>query len=165
MSDPASPALPAPHQPPPRTVARLHARLMPLVKFGVVGVFGLMWDTATVYGFRGLAGLPAATVLAYFVAATMNWLLNRHWTFRHIAHADSRLVQWARFLMANSLGFVLNRGMVFTLFLTVPLCRSIPFLALAAGSLAGLLANFNLSRRMVFRHRHAPAPVESIPDP
>nr|WP_246375544.1 GtrA family protein [Gluconacetobacter takamatsuzukensis] len=112
-----------------------------------------MWDTLAVYGLRPLLGLTGATVLAYFIAASMNWLANRLWTFRHIVHADRPLVQWARFLAACSLGFVMNRGMVFTLFLLVPLCRTMPFLALAAGALAGLAANFTLSHRMVFRHR------------
>ncbi|ACI50201.1 GtrA family protein [Gluconacetobacter diazotrophicus PA1 5] len=163
MLDPVS-SSPSPRQASSRWLADLRARLMPFVKFGVVGTFGLMWDTATVYGFRALLGLTGATILAYFVAATMNWLLNRHWTFRHVVHADHPLVQWARFLMANSLGFVLNRGMVFTLFLTVPLCRTIPFLALAAGSLTGLFANFTLSHRVVFRHRQATAPTPSDPE-
>lgn len=131
-------------------------RIVPFLKFGMVGVTGLMWDTLAVYGFRPLLGLTGATLLAYFIAASMNWLANRLWTFRHVVHADRPLVQWARFLMANSLGFVMNRGMVFTLFLVAPLCRTIPVLALAAGSLTGLVANFTLSHRMVFRHRQPP---------
>lgn len=167
-------AMPATIEPPsqigapppgPTGTAAWRARLVPFVKFGMVGTLGLGWDTASVYGLRPLIGLTGATIAAYFIAATLNWLLNRHWTFRHVAHADPVLVQWARFLLANALGFVLNRGMVFTLFMTVPICRTIPALALAAGSLAGLFANFNLSRRVVFRHRpDAPAPDALVPE-
>nr|WP_246387205.1 GtrA family protein [Gluconacetobacter sacchari] len=135
----------------------MRARIVPFVKFGIVGGMGLMWDTLAVYGLRPLLGLSAAAVLAYFIAATMNWLANRLWTFRHVVHADRPLVQWARYLMANALGFVLNRGMVFTLFLLVPPCRTFPVLALAAGALAGLAANFTLSHRVVFRHRRTDA--------
>jgi putative flippase GtrA len=156
---------PSPASTAPAMAGGLRARIVPFMKFGIVGTMGLMWDTLTVYGFRALLGLSGATVLAYFVAASMNWLVNRHWTFRHVVHADRPLTQWARFMMANSLGFVMNRGMVFALFLLVPLCRAIPFLALAAGSLAGLSANFTLSRRVVFRHRQAaPDEGQSIPD-
>ncbi|GBQ84868.1 hypothetical protein AA13595_1521 [Gluconacetobacter johannae DSM 13595] len=143
----------------------VQARVAQFLKFGIVGGFGLMWDTITLYATRPIVGLAAATMVAYFVAATMNWLMNRHWTFRHLRHADRALVQWIRFLMANSCGFALNRGTVFTLFLTVPLCRAIPALALAAGSLAGMFSNFNLSRRLVFRHHDAAAaPHHSGPD-
>ncbi len=131
----------------------LRARIWPFLKFGIVGTTGLVWDTLAVYGFRPLLGLAGATVLAYFIAASMNWLMNRLWTFRHVVHADRPLVQWARFLLASSVGFIMNRGVVFTLFLLFPLCRAFPVLALAAGALAGLAANFTLSHRMVFRHR------------
>ncbi|MFW7266959.1 GtrA family protein [Gluconacetobacter sp. Hr-1-5] len=131
----------------------LRARIGPFLKFGIVGTTGLIWDTLAVYGFRPVLGLTGATVLAYFIAASMNWLVNRLWTFRHVVHADRPLVQWVRFLLASSLGFVMNRGMVFALFLLFPLCRAVPVLALAAGALAGLAANFTLSHRLVFRHR------------
>lgn len=131
----------------------LRAQIVPLLKFGIVGGTGLIWDTLAVYGFRPLLGLTGATVLAYFIAASLNWLVNRLWTFRHVVHSDRKLVQWARFLMANSLGFIMNRGMVFALFMLFPLCRAVPVLALVAGAFAGLAANFTLSRRMVFRHR------------
>ncbi|MBB2201255.1 GtrA family protein [Gluconacetobacter tumulisoli] len=165
MSDPPSSHVAS--EPVPRAIASpdSRTRIAQFLKFGIVGGFGLMWDTLTLYASRPILGLAGATLVAYFVAATMNWLMNRHWTFRHVRHADGTLVQWFRFLMANSCGFALNRGTVFTLFVTVPLCRAIPFLALAAGSLAGMFANFNLSRRLVFRHQATDlAPYHSGPD-
>ncbi|MBB2189666.1 GtrA family protein [Gluconacetobacter azotocaptans] len=147
------------------TSSTARARVGQFLKFGSVGGLGLVWDTVTLYATRPILGLAGATMAAYFVAATMNWLMHRHWTFRHVRHADGALTQWMRFLMANSCGFALNRGTVFTLFLTMPLCRAIPALALAAGLLAGMLANFNLSRRLVFRHHDAGAvPRHSGPD-
>jgi putative flippase GtrA len=56
-----------------------------------------------------------------------------------------------RFLVANSLGLVLNRGTYAALIATVPLCVEAPVLAVAAGSVAGMIVNFTLSRQMVFR--------------
>jgi putative flippase GtrA len=49
------------------------------------------------------------------------------------------------------LGLVLNRGTYAGLIATVPLCVAAPVLAVAAGSVAGMLVNFTLSRQMVFR--------------
>lgn len=129
-----------------------------LFKFGSIGCLGFIWDSATVYGLRSFTGLTAATLIAYFVAATLNWLLNRLWTFREVESFDHPLRQWARFLVANSLGFLLNRSTVYTLFYFFPLCRDYPVIALAAGSLAGLIANFNLSEKIVFRKTISSAP-------
>jgi len=122
-----------------------------LLKFGTVGGLGFLWDAATVYALRPFIGFAAAALAAYFVAASMNWVLNRLWTFRGHFGDASLLQQWLRFLGANGLGFVLNRSVVFLLAYSVPLCFRHPILALAAGSLAGMCANFTLSRRLVFR--------------
>jgi putative flippase GtrA len=59
-------------------------------------------------------------------------------------------VQWLRFLVVSLVGFALNRGTYFTLITFSPLCRDIPFIPVCAGAIAGLGANFILSRRLVF---------------
>ena len=120
-------------------------------RFGVVGAFGFVWDAATVYSLKGVIGLTAAALLAYFVAATANWLMNRFWTFRGVGSASSMIRQWGTFLVANSLGFTLNRGTVLVLIHTVPLCNAHPILALVGGTGAGMFSNFTMSRRLVFR--------------
>ena len=129
------------------------ARLRVMVQFfmfGVVGTFGFVLDTATVYALRGRLGLYVAGLASYGVAATGTWLLNRLWTFR--GHGGGPMHhQWARFLAANALGFVLNRGTYAGLVTFVPVCAAEPVLATAAGALAGMLVNFNLSRTLVFR--------------
>ena len=125
-----------------------------LLKFGTVGGLGFLWDAATVYGLRPLIGLKAATIGAYLVAATMNWLLNRVWTFRG-AGGGGPFRQWLAFLVANMPGFAINRCVVFALFWLSPIFVAAPILALAPGSLAGMIANFGLSRRLVFRANRA----------
>ena len=121
------------------------------LRFGVVGVLGFMWDTATYFSMRHVIGLTGALILAYFVAASMNWLVNRLWTFRGTGSAVSMLRQWGTFLAANSLGFLLNRGTALILLYTVPLCHAHQLLPLVAGTFAGMFCNFTLSRRLVFR--------------
>ncbi len=131
------------------TPARLRL-LVQFLKFGVVGVLGFVVDTAVVYATRGALGLYGAGLAAYVVAATANWVMNRLWTFRGLGSAPLH-IEWARYMMANLGGFVLNRGTYALLVSFVPLCAEEPVLAVAAGSIAGMGVNFVLSRRMVFR--------------
>lgn len=126
------------------------------LKFGVVGTVGFVFDTTTVYALRGSLGIYAAGMLAYFVAATVTWALNRVWTFRGRGGGPMHR-EWATFLLANLTGFVLNRGTFVALVAFVPLCAAQPVLAVAAGAVAGMFLNFGLSRNLVFRSRpHSP---------
>jgi putative flippase GtrA len=118
--------------------------------FGTVGAVGFLVDTVTVYALRHWLGLYGAGAVAYGGGATTTWLLNRLWTFRGRGSGPAHL-QWARFLLANLGGFVLNRGTYAALITFVPLCAAEPVWAVAAGSIAGMFLNFKLSRSMVFR--------------
>jgi putative flippase GtrA len=119
-------------------------------RFGTVGLIGLVIDTATVYATRHALGLYGAGLLAYVVTASVNWALNRVWTFRGMG-SGSLVRQWAMFMVANLGGFVLNRGTYAALVTFLPAAAAEPVIATAAGSVAGMLVNFNLSRRLVFR--------------
>ena len=119
------------------------------IRFGIVGTMGFMWDTGTVYSLRNFTNLYVAGIFGFFVAATANWALNRLWTFRFHTHAAPH-IQWAKFLAANAIGFVFNRGAFFTLISISALCAQQPVLAIVAGSIAGLCFNYFLSKRLVF---------------
>lgn len=119
------------------------------IRFAVVGVMGFCWDTGTVYALRHLTGLYVAGTLGFFVAATANWAANRLWTFRDHDHAAPH-IQWAKFLVANLVGFVFNRGTFFALISINTLCRNQPIFPIIAGSAAGLCFNYFLSKRLVF---------------
>jgi putative flippase GtrA len=129
------------------------ARIVTLVQFlmfGTVGAVGFVADTATVYALRRSLGLYGAGAVAYAVAATVTWILNRLWTFRGKGGGPAHR-QWGRFLVVNLGGFVLNRGTYAALVTFVPLCAAEPVWAVAAGAVAGMFLNFGLSRSMVFR--------------
>lgn len=120
------------------------------LRFGTVGAAGFVVDTAVVYATRAWLGLYLAGVLSFLVAASFTWLGNRLWTFRGRG-AGRMHAQWARFVAANTLGFLLNRGTYAILVTVSALCAEQPVLAIFAGMLAGMLANFHFSRTMVFR--------------
>ena len=137
---------------------RLHAMVTPerrllvqqFARFGTVGVAGAIVDITTVYAAMATLGLYLSGLLAYFLAVTTTWALNRAWTFAGRG-SGSLLRQWLLFVAANGVGFVLNRGTFFTLVTVLPVCAQHPVIAVLAGVGAGMFANFNLSRSVVFR--------------
>jgi putative flippase GtrA len=131
------------------TPSRLRT-LVQFMQFGTVGLAGLVVDTATVYALRGSFGLYGAGLAAYGTGATTTWLLNRVWTFRGTGGGPAHR-QWARFIAANSLGFVLNRGTYAILVTWLAVAARQPVVATSAGAVAGMFLNFYLSRRLVFR--------------
>ena len=140
--------------PRPLRVYASEARIRLLVQFftfGLVGLVGFVFDTGTVYLLRHALGLYLAGIAAYFTAATVTWICNRLWTFRHLARSDPWHVQWRRFLAANLGGFIINRGLYSLLVTFVDVAAREPVIAVFAGALAGMTLNFNLSRKMVFR--------------
>jgi putative flippase GtrA len=125
--------------------------LAQFIQFGVVGVIGFVTDTAVVYAVRAPLGLYAAGVAAYVVAVTVTWWVNRNWTFQGIGNVGSMRRQWLRYAIVNIPGLLLNLGTYFALIAGSPLCNTYPVLAVAAGAVAGMFANFILSRALVFR--------------
>lgn len=120
------------------------------LRFGVVGTIGFVVDTAVLYGALALGGgLYLGRAISYVTAATTTWLLNRVWTFRGRGGGPVHR-QWALFLVVNLVGFALNYGTYALLVSLVPGVAAQPILGVAAGSIAGMFANFALSRRLVF---------------
>jgi putative flippase GtrA len=127
------------------------ALLFQFLCFGTVGIVGFMTDTGIVYALRGLLGLYGAGTASYVAAASVTWGLNRLWTFRGLGRARALHRQWALFLAANGLGFLLNRGAYFILVTISPLCAREPVLAVLGGLGFGVFVNFYMSRQVVFR--------------
>jgi putative flippase GtrA len=82
-------------------------------------------------------------------AVTFTWAMNRWFTF---AGADPRrgTAQWGCFVAANGVGALVNYGTYAALVALVPLVAARPVLGVAAGSVAGLVFNFTLSKLWVF---------------
>jgi putative flippase GtrA len=134
-----------------RIAAHQIALLAQFMQFGVVGGIGFVVDTAVVYALRGPTGLYIAGAAAYGVAVTVTWWVNRVWTFRGVVTTRGARQQWARYAVANLPGLVLNLGSYFALVAASAVCAAYPVIAVAAGAVAGMFANFTLSRALVFR--------------
>lgn len=128
------------------------ALLQQFLRFGVVGVIGFVVDTAVLYAGLALgAGLYLGRAVSYVAAATTTWALNRAWTFRGRGAGAPVHRQWLLFVVVNLGGFVLNYGTYALLVTFVPTVAAHPVLGVAAGAIAGMFANFALSRQIVFR--------------
>jgi putative flippase GtrA len=149
---------------PVRTISKVRARVAAVVapivfkstligqffRFGTVGTSGFLIDTAIVYGLKGKLGIYAAGMMSYLVVASWCWALNRCWTFGGHGSGPSHH-QWARYLLMNLLGLVINRGTYAALVTGITLCAIQPVFATAGGAVAGMTLNFALARQMVFR--------------
>jgi putative flippase GtrA len=121
------------------------------LRFGVVGVAGFLVDAGVLTAGIALGTGPwIGRVISYLAAATTTFALNRAWTFRVAQRQGGLGRQWLLFLLVNLLGFVCNYGTYAALVAGVPLVAAHPVIGVAAGSLAGLAANFLMSRRFVF---------------
>jgi len=138
--------------------ARLGGLAYQFGKFGLVGVVGMLVDSAVLYALLFGAGLETheewgflvARIPSFLAAATATWVLNRSFTFRG-AHDEPLHRQWAKFIAANSVGGVVN-------YIAYAGCIAFdepftthPILAVAVGSLAGMVFNFTASKKMVFK--------------
>jgi putative flippase GtrA len=120
------------------------------LRFAQVGVAGFVVDWACLTLFLWLGtGFVVGRALSYLCAATTTWLLNRLWTF---ASTDPLLLlQAVRFLSTNAVGGAINYGVSVLLAIGFPgMILAHPVIAVAAGALSGLAANFTLSKRFVF---------------
>ena len=99
-------------------------------------------------------------VIAWLCAASFTWLGNRYFTFvDSCAHSFTGTIQeWGRFLAANAVGGLVNVGLYSVMLRTaLPPFNDIN-IAFVSGVLLGLIFNFILSKKMVFRRDPAAEP-------
>jgi putative flippase GtrA len=139
-------------------VTNLHALWLRLrdsriIRFGLVGAAGFVVNEAALWVVLNVfrLGPDVAQIPAFFVAVTFTWWGNRVLTFREYAAQTSLIREWAKFVAANGLGAIANYALYVSLVHFAPYPANIPYLALAAGTLLGLVFNFTMSKRFVFR--------------
>jgi len=122
------------------------------LKFAGVGVVGFVADASILQAQLSLLAVSpyAARFVSYLAAATVTWWLNRNLAFRD-ASAARPVRQWASFVATNAVGGAANYAVFATCIAVLPLGARHPVLAVGAGSIAGLLFNFTLSKKFVFR--------------
>ncbi|MEI9931684.1 MAG: GtrA family protein [Rhizomicrobium sp.] len=122
------------------------------LRFGLVGAAGFVVNEAALWVALHLLhfGRDVSWFVAFLPSVTFTWWGNRTFTFREHAStgAKAMLREWAHFVVTNSFGALVNFG-VYELLIHFTAVG--PLLALACGVLAGMMFNFTLSKRLVFR--------------
>jgi putative flippase GtrA len=123
------------------------------LRFAIVGTGGFVVDEAVLAAVTRILHFDpySGRAISFFCAVTFTWWGNRMLTFRDRAAQDGLLAEWAKFFAANALGGAVNYGTYAALVAFAPKPLGIPFVALAAGAIAGLFFNFAMSRAFVFR--------------
>ena len=128
----------------------------PYLRFALVGGCGFTVDETILAIVHYLIGLDrySSRAISIFCAATFTWWGNRNLTFAE--HATKGGVgelarEWFKFILANGVGAVVNYSIYTILVTFAPAPFSNPLLATAAGVGVGIVLNFTLSKRFVFR--------------
>jgi putative flippase GtrA len=126
-----------------------------ILRFAVIGALGMPVDAGVLWLVTHKLGLDpySGRVASWLCAATFTWTGNRYFTFRQ---ARARGIvgaarEWLRFLAANAVGGLVNVGLYSTLVRFAPPPVSNLYVALVVGVLAGLVFNFTLSKKLVFK--------------
>ena len=121
------------------------------LRFCLVGGAGFLIDTGVLYAAVFGLGIDrySGRVISFLVAATANWAINRHFTFR-ASRAPSR-GEWAQYVTMMLFGAAANYGTYAALIAAFPAMHQEPALAVAGGTLAGLGLNFLAAKYVVFR--------------
>jgi putative flippase GtrA len=124
------------------------------LRFGIVGAAGFVVDETVLKLMLFALNPYAARAVSIFCAMTFTWWGNRTLTFaEHAAKGSGGAIlrEWFKFILANALGAVVNYGTYTVLVALAPAPFNNPMLATAIGVAIGLVFNFTLSKRFVFK--------------
>lgn len=124
-----------------------------LVLFLCSGAIAFWIDFFTLWLLQTIGlNLWAARAIAFIVAATFTWIFNSRISFRGREARFKNLKGWGSYMGLAAIGGVLNYCASMTVLKSVTTVTPITlFLAIAAGSLAGLFANYFLNHFVFFK--------------
>jgi putative flippase GtrA len=119
------------------------------VRFAIVG-FSLAGVYSAIYWYLATYVMAPvlAVVVAFFVSASLGFVLHSRWSFRGHGRREDKQLK-VKFLLVQGSGFLLNE--VFTWVLTGPLVHGPTWWPLIPAIFVTPLATFALNRQLVFR--------------
>ncbi len=123
-----------------------------IVGFTIAGVLGFLIDAGVVYFAIALgAYFYVARVLSFLVAASFTWHLNRRFSFSAAPSGKPAWLEWLHYLAAMLAGGLVNYAVSVMTYAALPPSSLSPLIAVAAGSLAGMVVNFIGAKFMIFK--------------
>lgn len=122
--------------------------------FCMSGGLAFLIDAGLTQAWVSLVGLDpwSARALAFPVAVTATWLFNRSITFR-VTAVSGLAGEWLRYVGTQLFGLLLNLGVYAVLVGVSATAARWPAMAVAAGSVAGLFANYLGAKHVAFAQR------------
>lgn len=124
-----------------------------LIKFLIIGFIGALVDWLIFYLFKiplgqyGQSGKQLAKLGSFVFSATINYILNRKWTFRS---SDRKIAQQAgKFFTIATFGLVLN-NIIFYIITSPKLLHQRDIVGLVLATLLVALWNFSLHKKWTF---------------
>lgn len=126
--------------------------LKQFLRFAMTGGLGTVTNLAIFYYLVDLRQMSPTlvSILAFVVAASQNFAINSLWTFQQ-RETKGLSARYLRFVSSSLLGLAINIGVLNLVLLT--LHPQLKTLGQLLGILAGLFANFIMSKRFVFKSR------------
>jgi len=120
-------------------------------KFAVIGGIGFLTEAAILQLLAGTetVGPFFARCVSFPTALTLTWTLNRRLTFCERAKGNSSR-KYSLYVLGQTIAAFANLAIYAGLIVVEPRLRHAPALALAAGSLVGLIFNFWWANSVVF---------------
>lgn len=134
-------------------LSRIHK--IRFLRFAAVGTAGFVVNWVALYCALNVARLDkySSWFVAFLVGVTFTWWGNRTLTFRDRAASRGLGREWLAFFIGNSLGAIANFVVYFLLVTFNHASLGKPLVAIVAGTLAGLIFNFTVSSRFIFREK------------
>ncbi len=128
--------------------------LFEFIKFGVVGGTGAIVNLIVVFIAFDLLNIPymISLIIAFIVALTSNFILNRQFTFEH-AKDGNIMKQYFAFSATCIFGFCVNWIVSVSLFKSIEFFHTYYLLTTLIGIICGLIFNFFGSKFFVFRKK------------
>lgn len=119
--------------------------------FGIAGVLGFLVDSVVLYLLAPISGIYVGRFFSFLLAVIVTWMFNRNFTFKHNKVDAGLLAEFLKYLSLMIVGGVINLGMYYFLISSMQFFHTMPIAAVAAGSLAGMAANFLTSQYILYR--------------
>jgi putative flippase GtrA len=122
-------------------------------RFAIAGIAGFIVDAGLLWLMLWIGlGYFAGRAVSFLVAVWVTWQLNRQFTFSD-KQCESVWREWWRYLTAMLAGGCVNYATYSIVVLNLPPRVFVPYIGVAAGSLAGLAVNFASARWWVFHRK------------
>jgi putative flippase GtrA len=125
-------------------------------RFGVVGMLGFGVDGGVLYALiQSGSGPYLARMVSFPLAVSVTWYLNQNWTFAVGNNGTSKGKQYAGYFAVQITGALTNYACYVAVLQFIEATALAVVLALAIGSVLGLIVNFLGARLLVFSaHAH-----------